>query len=77
MAARTLKPEQRGKAIFWGGAAAIVMRIVLTIVAIQLLSLPYPKMVSAILLVYIGVDLLRPRTTETVRVRVRVRRLTE
>jgi YjbE family integral membrane protein len=58
MAARTLKPAQRGKAIFWGSAAAIVMRIVLTIVAIQLLSLPYLKTVGAILLVYIGVDLL-------------------
>ena len=59
MAARTLKPEQRNKAIFWGSAAAIVMRIVLTIVAIQLLSLPYLKIVGAALLVYIGVDLLK------------------
>ena len=59
MAARTLKPEQRGKAIFWGSAAAIVMRILLTIVAIQLLSLPYLKLIGAILLVYIGVDLLK------------------
>ena len=59
MAARTLKPEQRGKAIFWGSAAAIVMRIILTVVAIQLLSLPYLKIVGAILLVYIGVDLLK------------------
>lgn len=33
MAARTLAPEQRGKAIFWSSAAAIVMRIVLTVVA--------------------------------------------
>ena len=59
MAARTLKPNQRGKAIFWGSAAAIVMRILLTIVAIQLLSLPYLKIIGAILLVYIGVDLLK------------------
>ncbi len=59
MAARTLKPEQRGKAIFWGSAAAIIMRIVLTIVAIQLLTLPYLKIIGAVLLVYIGVDLLK------------------
>ena len=59
MAARTLKPEQRSKAIFWGSAAAIVMRIALTIVAIQLLSLPYLKIIGAMLLVYIGVDLLK------------------
>jgi len=64
MAARTLKPEQRGKAIFWGSAAAIVMRIVLTIVAIQLLTLPYLKLVGAILLVYIGVDLLKGEDDE-------------
>lgn len=64
MAARTLKPEQRGKAIFWGSAAAIVMRIVLTIVAIQLLSLPYLKIIGAVLLVYIGVDLLKGEEEE-------------
>ena len=58
MAARSLKPEQQNKAIFWGSAAAIVMRIILTIVAIQLLTLPYLKLVGAILLVYIGVTLL-------------------
>ena len=58
MAARSLKPEQQGKAIFWGSAAAIVMRIILTIVAIQLLTLPYLKLTGAILLVYIGVTLL-------------------
>lgn len=59
MAARTLKAEQQKKAIFWGSAAAIVMRIVLTIVAIQLLALPYLKIIGAVLLVYIGVDLLK------------------
>ena len=64
MAARTLKPEQRSKAIFWGSAAAIVMRIILTIVAIQLLSLPYLKIIGAILLVYIGVDLLKGEDDE-------------
>ncbi|MFZ2737318.1 MAG: TerC family protein [Burkholderiaceae bacterium] len=59
MAARTLKPEQQKKAIFWGSAAAIVMRIVLTLAAIQLLTMPYLKVIGAVLLVYIGVDLLK------------------
>lgn len=58
MAARTLKPEQQSKAIFWGSAAAIVMRIVLTIVAVRLLTLPYLKIIGSVLLVYIGVTLL-------------------
>ena len=59
MAARTLKAEQQKKAIFWGSAAAIVMRIVLTLLAIQLLTMPYLKIIGAVLLVYIGVDLLK------------------
>ena len=58
MAARKLPDDQRQKAVFWGSAAAIVMRILLTLVAIQLLALPYLKMIGAVLLVYIGVQLL-------------------
>ena len=58
MAARKLPDDQRKKAVFWGSAAAIVMRIVLTLVAIQLLALPYLKIIGAVLLVYIGVQLL-------------------
>ena len=58
MAARKLPDSQRQRAVFWGSAAAIVMRILLTLVAIQLLALPYLKMIGAVLLVYIGVQLL-------------------
>ena len=58
MAARRLPDSQRQKAIFWGSAAAIVMRILLTLIAVQLLALPYLKIVGAFLLVYIGVQLL-------------------
>ena len=58
MAARKLPDSQRQKAIFWGSAAAIVMRILLTLVAIQLLALPYLKIIGGILLIYIGVQLL-------------------
>jgi YjbE family integral membrane protein len=58
MAARKLPENQRQKAVFWGSAAAIVMRIGLTIVAIQLLQFPFLKIVGAFLLVYIGVQLL-------------------
>lgn len=58
MAARRLPDGQRQKAVFWGSAAAIVMRILLTLIAIQLLQLPYLKIIGAFLLVYIGVQLL-------------------
>ena len=58
MAARKLPENQRQKAVFWGSAAAILMRIVLTLVAVQLLQFPYLKIVGAFLLVYIGVQLM-------------------
>ena len=57
-AARTIKPEQQKKANIGGSAAAIVMRIVLTVAAIKLLTMPFLKVIGAIALVYIGVDLL-------------------
>ena len=58
MASRNLPKEHQKKAIFWGSAAAILMRIVLTLVAVQLLTVPYLKIIGAILLVYIGVHLM-------------------
>ena len=58
LASRNLPPSQQKKAIFWGSAAAIILRVVLTITAVGLLTLPYLKMVGAVLLVYIGVQLL-------------------
>ena len=58
LAARSLPPEQQKKAIFWGSGAAIVMRIVLTILAAELLRFPFLKIVGGLALMYIGVDLL-------------------
>jgi YjbE family integral membrane protein len=58
LAARSLPPHQQKKAIFWGSAAAIVMRVVLTIIALEMLKWPYLKIIGALLLVYIGVSLM-------------------
>ncbi len=58
MAARSLPPHQQKKAIFWGSAAAIVMRIILTLIAVEMLKWPYLKIVGALLLLYIGISLL-------------------
>src|SRR5512139_3987650 len=58
LAARSLPPHQQKKAIFWGSAAAIVMRIILTLIAVEMLKWPYLKIVGALLLLYIGVSLL-------------------
>jgi YjbE family integral membrane protein len=58
MAARALPAHQQKKAIFWGSAAAIVMRIILTLIAVEMLKWPYLKIVGALLLLYIGISLL-------------------
>lgn len=58
LASRNLPPSQQKKAIFWGSAAAIILRVILTVTAVGLLTLPYLKIVGAVLLVYIGVQLL-------------------
>jgi len=58
MAARSLPAHQQKKAIFWGSAAAIVMRIVLTLIAVEMLKWPYLKIIGALLLLYIGISLL-------------------
>ena len=58
LASRNLPKGQQGRAIFWGSAAAIILRIVLTIAAVQLLNLPYLKIIGAIALIWIGVQLL-------------------
>jgi len=58
LAARSLPVHQQKKAVMWGAGAAIVMRIVLTIFAVQLLTLPWLKLVGSVLLFWIGVKLL-------------------
>lgn len=60
LAARSLPPKQQKQAILLGSGAAIVMRILLTLVAVQLLTLPWLKLIGALLLLYIGVSLLLP-----------------
>ncbi len=60
LAARSLPPKQQRQAILWGSGAAIVMRIVLTVVAARLLQFPLIKIIGAVLLLYIGVTLLLP-----------------
>ena len=58
LAARGLPPKQQKQAIVWGSGAAVVLRIVLTLVAAALLNLPYLQIIGGLLLLYIGVQLL-------------------
>lgn len=60
LAARSLPRKQQKQAVFWGAGAAIVMRIVLTLFAVALLTLPWLKLVGSLLLFWIGIKLLVP-----------------
>jgi len=64
LACRKLPPKQRTQGILWGTAGAIVLRIILIFFALTLLSIPFLKIVGAILLVWIGVKLLLPEHDE-------------
>jgi YjbE family integral membrane protein len=60
LAARSLPEKQRRQAVLIGSAAAVLMRIILTVVAVELLRLPYLKLIGAVLLLWIGIQLLAP-----------------
>jgi YjbE family integral membrane protein len=60
LAARSLPAKQQKAAVLWGSGAAVVMRIVLTIFAVALLTLPWLKLVGSLLLFWIGIKLLVP-----------------
>ncbi len=57
LACRNLPPKQRKVGIFWGVVGAVVLRVILTFFAVQLLLLPYVQLVGAALLIWIGIKL--------------------
>lgn len=58
MAARTLEGANRKKAILWGAAGAVVLRLVFAAVITFLLKIPFLQVVGAILLVWIAWSLI-------------------
>ena len=64
LAARSLPSRQKKRAIVWGAGAAVVLRIVLTIIAVALLQFPYLKLVGAAALLWIAVQLIVPDHSE-------------
>src|SRR3970040_317482 len=60
LAARSLPAKQQKQAVLWGSGAAVVMRIILTVFAVALLTLPWLKLVGSLLLFWIGIKLLIP-----------------
>jgi YjbE family integral membrane protein len=60
LACRNLPPDQRRKGVLFGVAGAIVLRVVLTFFAVGLLTLPFLRLVGALMLFWIGVKLILP-----------------
>jgi len=60
LASRSLPKRQQKLAIFWGSAAAVIMRVILTVFAVALLTLPWLKIAGGLLLLWIGIQLLMP-----------------
>ena len=60
LACRNLPPKQRMQGILWGTAGAIILRVALIAFALTLLSVPFLKIIGALLLVWIGIKLLIP-----------------
>jgi YjbE family integral membrane protein len=60
MACRRLPEAQRKQGIFWGVVGAIALRVILIFFALQLLAIPFLKIVGGLLLLWIGIKLLQP-----------------
>ncbi|HYB50833.1 MAG TPA: YjbE family putative metal transport protein [Burkholderiaceae bacterium] len=64
MACQHLPPEVRRKAILLGTAAAVLFRVVLTFAATFALRAPYLKLIGAVLLLLIAIELLASDTSQ-------------
>jgi len=64
MASRSLPPKQQKQAIFFGSFGAIVLRVILTFFAVMLLGLPWLKLIGAVLLAWIGIQMLIPENDD-------------
>jgi YjbE family integral membrane protein len=60
LAVRSLPAHLQKRAIVFGTIAAVVFRVMLTLVAARLLTQPYLKLVGAVALLYVAVSLLKP-----------------
>jgi len=58
MAARGLPENQQKAAILWGSGGAVVLRVILTLVAVALLKVPFLQFVGGLMLIWIAYQLL-------------------
>ncbi|MCR5177217.1 MAG: TerC family protein [Anaerovibrio sp.] len=60
MAAHRLPAELKKKAILVGTAGAVIIRIIMTLLAVYLLSIPYLQALGGMMLIPIAIKLLKP-----------------
>ncbi|GAB7387036.1 TerC family protein [Bacillaceae bacterium] len=58
LAARRLPQDQRRKAVIWGSAGAVGLRLLFMFIAAELLQIPFLQFVGGVLLVWIAIKLL-------------------
>jgi YjbE family integral membrane protein len=61
LACRGLPEHQRKIGMFLGAGAAIVLRVIFTIVIAYLLGVPFLTLIGAVLLLYIAIELVMPK----------------
>ena len=59
MAVRTLPPRQQRRGILWGALGAVLIRVIITFVAAQVLQLPLLQLAGGLLLIWVAFKLLR------------------
>ncbi len=64
LACRGLPDNQKKIGILAGAAAAVLLRIIFTALIVVLLGVPYLKVIGAAALLWIAVDLLKPKSEE-------------
>jgi YjbE family integral membrane protein len=64
MAARSLQGAQRRKAIIWGAAGAVVLRLIFAAIISYLLEIPFLQVVGGLLLLWIAWKLVHDETEE-------------
>ncbi|MCM3442386.1 TerC family protein [Metabacillus halosaccharovorans] len=69
MACRNLPVVQRNKAIVLGTMLAIVIRILITLVAVYLLKIPFLQLIGGVFLLYIAYQLIVGKEEDTTKIR--------
>jgi YjbE family integral membrane protein len=64
MACRSLPARQRNVGMVAGAGVAIGLRVLFTLIIVRLLGVPYLKILGALALVYIAIDLVGPQGAE-------------